>query len=139
MDQTDPNIAIIAGVVTIVLTVAGFGIPIHRQSRQANRAVNNTEAGEPRLIEKVNHIANTVDRYGDRYETIATAVQTHAQYWEDFHRRWGNLPADIEDATELTVMLRRLDDRITALDRKLSEHDEWERHQKHDTGPHTPV
>lgn len=52
-------------VILLVAVVSSFGPTIaglaaYRQARGANRAVNNVQAGEPRLVEKVDDLIVTV-------------------------------------------------------------------------------
>ena len=137
-DVTNTLVAVISALgilLVVVLTVAakalGYAKVSAVQSAAVNRATNGVGPGEHRLYDMVAHIKEDM------------AHLTDAQ--EDFQARgWKHLPADIGDATALTLKIRQLESAVStgtaqraqliadlaAVDKLIRAHDEWERSQK---------
>ena len=115
------------GIATKVLSYARLGA---RESAMANSAVNNIGTGD-RLYDRIEHL----------HEALSVLIEAQ----RDFQAKgWANLPADIGDATAMTITIRQLQAAIDS-DKKahkeiraelatlmafLKAHDEWERTQK---------
>jgi len=95
--------SIAALVYTIKNNALGKGIA--RDAYEANKAVNNIGPGEHRL-----------------YDVIARIEKKQ----DEFDKKWGNLPEDMDDAVGLVELIHGMDKRITDVHKDLLDHVEWE-------------
>lgn len=79
------------------------------QATQANDAVNHKEHGETRIFEQVREIRAKQD---------------------EFDRKWGNLPASIDNAVGLNDTLHDMSRRLDGIESQLVEHIAWETNVK---------
>ena len=127
-DMHDQVMLALAGVIAALVTL--FGVVLRSQikeatkhAREANQAVNNVDYGEHRLYDQVR--ANTA-----ALSRIESAVSRHAEFWDDFHVRWGRLPDDLDDAHDLLTVLGKMQSQIDTIADRLATHDAWERETK---------
>jgi len=95
--------------------VAAKGAEHH--ARAANLAVNNVETGEESLYRRVSLLDRKVDWLVDQQR--------------EFDRRWGNLPADVDDAVGLVTVLHDVQAAVARIEHDLAEHIDWEMTEKY--------
>jgi hypothetical protein len=99
-------IAIIAtSIAALVYTIKNNGL-----GKDINRAVNNVGPGEHHLIDLIKQIR----------------VKQ-----EEFDKKWGNLPEEMDDAVGLVELLHNMDARIKKLDQDIADHVAWEMQAKY--------
>jgi hypothetical protein len=106
---------IMLGLVAVLGTLAGVLVVAIRngnvvkiaaqQATEANKAVNNVGPGEHRLYDVISRIEAKQD---------------------DFDRRWGNLPEEMDDAVGLAELLHEMRREIRETRGELREHVAWE-------------
>ena len=63
---------------------------------------------------------------------VREMVERHEANWREFNAKgWNNLPADLADASALSVTINALRSTCDRVETRLVEHDEWERAEKH--------
>jgi hypothetical protein len=114
-DQNDQIImALIAligtSIAALVYTIRNnsLGKTIAKDAYEANKAVNNIGPGEHRLYDIVTRIEAKQD---------------------DFDRKWGNLPDDMDDAVGMAELLHSMQRTILEIGLKLDQHVELTAHQ----------
>jgi hypothetical protein len=110
-------ISVSIGALVYTIKNNALGKDIAKNAYEANKAVNNIGPGEHRL-----------------YEVIARIEAKQ----DEFDRKWGNLPADMDDAVGLAELLHGMDQRVARIEGKqdqmqgqLIEHVAWEMAQKY--------
>lgn len=130
VEQAASNDQVILALIAIIATSVAALVYVIRtnnysktaaeQSTQANRAVNMVSPGEERLVEKVDHLVKSVDKLVDIQEEFSS-------------HGWNTLPADLNNAVNLTTTIRDLQSRDKQVGEKLDiliaelrEHVVWE-------------
>jgi hypothetical protein len=90
-------------ITALVYVIKNYGLSktAAEQSSEANKAVNNVGPGEHRL-----------------YDLVMKVVEKQ----EEFDRKWGNLPSDMDDAVDLMTVVNELRSSIADLHTKLDAH-----------------
>ena len=111
--SSDPHTQEFIALIALVGTSIGalvYTIKNNRLGKDINRAVNNVGPGEHHLIELIQQIR---------------AKQ------EEFDKKWGNLPGDMDDAVTLAGTIHDIHTAIATMKNELREHVEWEMSQKY--------
>lgn len=98
------HVQIIFALIAIVATSIGalvYTIKNNKLGRDINKAVNNVGPGEHHLIDLIKQIKDKQD---------------------EFDKKWGNLPDDLDDAVGVVEVLRGMDRRISGIQGELRAH-----------------
>jgi len=103
------DLGVIGALIVVILILCGLLWLAYRSLNdklgQVNKAVNNSPAGDPTMLERVKRIELAVDK-----------IDT---WFDDFNRNgWPSLPADIGNAAALTDTIRILQRRMEELDER---------------------
>jgi hypothetical protein len=85
-----------------------------------------TAASESRAA---NHAVNNIGP--EKEHTLYKLVEKIAEKQEEFDKKWGNLPDEIDDAVGLVELLHAMHSRIEEVHKDLLEHVTWEMEAKY--------
>jgi uncharacterized membrane protein len=111
ISATDDQI-VLALIAIISLSIGALVYTIKNNSlgKDINKAVNNVGPGEHHLIDLIKQIKDKQ---------------------EEFDKKWGNLPDDMDDAVGLVELIHGMDKRISGIQGELREHVAWEMNAKY--------
>ena len=116
----DTHDQIIVGLIALLGTCVACLVWIIKNSRIIKVAADEATAA--------NHAVNNV---GPEDHRLYKMVEKISQKQDEFDRKWGNLPDDIDDAVGLVELLHGMDRRIAGIQGELREHVAWEMSAKY--------
>jgi len=132
--QVQTNTNVLMALVAVTATCVGGLVYVLKNGRtvikdtqkqvaEVNNAVNNIGPGEHRLYDKVSHALEAIKAQDIRIELIISETAKNTAFWDDFHVRWGRLPEDLDDGTDVVLMVRDVQRKLEDIQYQIQQYD----------------